>query len=185
VLKNVPVSKNGTVKVGRDGALYLSVVHQALYLGDKHPGSLVNPNQLRHNGVAVHQLRHNGVAVHECPHQFDETSCHAIFVPESNVTISLESDGVKSHFVTYKPSDEDLDTLDRVHLTSELDKEYYTKSFSEKEEVARRCAAVAKARLSKHVIEQEQKAVQEVKKVSQEHAQEAFHPMDFNFTSIM
>ena len=94
-LKSVPISTVGTVYVGHDGARYLLVIHQALFLGDKHPGSRVNPNQLRHHGLAVH----------DCPRQFDEASRHAIYVQESNVTIPLELDGVISYFESLKPTD--------------------------------------------------------------------------------
>jgi hypothetical protein len=63
-LKNVPIASIATVFIDSKGNKILLVVHQALYLGAKHAGCLVNPNQLRHNGIAVH----------DCPSQFDSLS---------------------------------------------------------------------------------------------------------------
>jgi hypothetical protein len=45
-LKNVPLASIATVFVDIKGNRILLVVHQALYLGAKHAGCLVNPNQI-------------------------------------------------------------------------------------------------------------------------------------------
>jgi hypothetical protein len=64
IVYDIPIASIATVFVDKHGNQILLVVHQAPYLGSKHAGCLVNPNQLRHNGLAVH----------DCPCQFDSAS---------------------------------------------------------------------------------------------------------------
>jgi hypothetical protein len=135
-LKNVPIASVATVFVDSNGNRILLVVHQALYLGAKHAGCLVNPNQMRNFGIAVH----------DCPSQFDSSSRHAIYSPESNTTIPLQLDGIISYFESFQPTDEDMVSLPHIVLTSVEEWDPYSNTFTEKEEVARRCAVVAKER---------------------------------------
>jgi hypothetical protein len=92
-LKNVPIASIATVFTDTNGNRILLVVHQALYLGDKHAGCLVNPNQLRSNGLAVH----------DCPSQFDSSSRHSIYSPQSNMHIPLQLDGIISYWNCVSP----------------------------------------------------------------------------------
>ena len=52
-LRNVPIATCMTATVLPTGETIILVVHQAMFLGDKHKGSLLCPNQLRYNGVRV------------------------------------------------------------------------------------------------------------------------------------
>jgi hypothetical protein len=139
-------------------------VHQALYLGAKHHGSLVNPNQLRQHGLAVD----------DCPCQFDPQSKHAIFVPESNVSIPLHLEGIISYFESFAPTDDDMEALPRVELTCAEDWEPYSIAFTEKEEEARRRASVAKWRIESQI------EVDVAKR-----SEQRLYPLDFNMESAM
>jgi hypothetical protein len=133
-LKTVPIASIATVFIDTNGNRILLVVHQALYLGDKHAGCLVNPNQLCSYSLAMH----------DCPSQFDSSSQHSIYSPQSNMHIPLQLDGIISFFESCQPTDEDMVSLPHVVLTSVDEWDPYSTTFTEKEEVARRCAVVAK-----------------------------------------
>jgi hypothetical protein len=166
-LKNVPIASIATVYVDSKGNRMLLVVHQALYLGAKHAGCLVNPNQMQNYGIAVH----------DCPSQFDSSSIRAIYSPESNMTIPLQLDGIISYFESFQPTDEEMVYLPYVVLTSVDDWDPYSNAFTEKEEVARRCAVVANERSNRMRLQEEVDRTQREKK--------PFHSIDYNFSSIM
>ena len=92
------------------GQDYLLVIHQCIFLGDAMRNSLLNPNQLRYNGVVVK----------DCPTQFDRSSSHSIHVPEHDLTIPLHLRGVISGFATRKPTLKELDDLPQVQLTRDV-----------------------------------------------------------------
>jgi hypothetical protein len=120
-LKDVPIATVATFYVDQAGNRSLLVVHQALYLGAKHHRSLVNPNQLRQHGLAVD----------DCLCQFDPRSKHAIFVPESNLSIPLHLEGIISYFESFAPTDDDMEALPWVELTCAEDWEPYSIAFTE------------------------------------------------------
>jgi hypothetical protein len=66
-IEDVPVA---TVATAYDcpitGKVYILVINEALYLGDKMRNTLLNPNQLRAHGVQVQ----------DCPKQYDLSSRH-------------------------------------------------------------------------------------------------------------
>jgi hypothetical protein len=166
-LKNVPIASISTVYVDSRGNRIPLVVHQALYLGAKHAGCLVNPNQMRNYGIAVH----------DCPSQFDSSSRHAIYSPESNMTIPLQLDGIISYFESFKPTEEEMAYLPHVVLTSVDDWDPYSNAFAEKEEVARRCAVVAKEHSNRMRLQEEVDR--------KEREKTPFLSIDYNFCSIM
>ena len=56
-ISNVPVVMVATLwEDPESGSVHILIVHQALYLGDKLYGSLLNPNQLHANGVQVEDV---------------------------------------------------------------------------------------------------------------------------------
>ena len=93
------------------GEDYLLVIHQGIYLGDELKHSLVNPNQLRANGVRVD----------DCPTQFDPRSSHSIIIDDPEVTIPLHLHGIISYFHSRKPTEEDIQCLPRITLTGTAD----------------------------------------------------------------
>ena len=50
-MTNVPIVSGGTAYDHSDGNTYILVFHEALYYGKKLEHSLINPNQIRHNGL--------------------------------------------------------------------------------------------------------------------------------------
>ena len=110
-----------------DGNEYLLVFHQSIFLGDDLQHTLVNPNQLRHNGITVQ----------DCPKQFDRNSQHCIQVPGKGLKIPLQMRGVISGFHSRLPTQEELESLPQIELTRDI---WNPKSdnFAAAEEAARR-----------------------------------------------
>ena len=106
--KSLPVGTTGTVwQDPQTGIDYLLEINQSIYMGNDMPNTLINPNQLRANGLIVD----------ECPKQFDPKSSHSIIINDSNKTIPLQLTGVVSYFPSRKPTDEEIETLERITLT--------------------------------------------------------------------
>jgi len=106
--KEFPSATVGTVWTDpNNGESYLLVIHNAIYIGDSLSHTLLNPNQMRCNGVRVD----------DCPPQFDSRSLHAIVVSDPKVTIPMELSGVISYFLSRKPTLQDLEQLERITLT--------------------------------------------------------------------
>jgi hypothetical protein len=92
------------------GETFILVVGQALYFGSKLPYALLNPNQIRANGIDVddvpHHLARNG------------NSTHSIYFPEENVRIPLDLKGCISGFNVRRPSIEEIHTCTMLTVTS-------------------------------------------------------------------
>ena len=78
----------------QNGQPYILIINEALYFGDRVDVTLLNPNQLRANGVIVEDV----------PRQFDSKSSHSIFHPTAKLRIPLSLDGISSGFVSRKPT---------------------------------------------------------------------------------
>ena len=111
------------------GKPYILIVHEALYFGDELENSLLNPNQLRDNGIRVDDV----------PRQFDKASTHSIYVPDHDLTIPLTMNGIISGFECRKPTWEEYDMNPKVVLTSNRQ---WCPSSNEFEEKERRIASV-------------------------------------------
>jgi hypothetical protein len=110
-LTDIPIATAGTVfDCPTTGASWLLVFHETLFLGARLPNSLICPNQLRDFGVTVH----------DTPKRYDPNSMHAVYVPEHKLMIPMASDGTISYFDTRLPTEDELHTLPRVQMTSEL-----------------------------------------------------------------
>jgi len=91
-VEKIPIAKVATLyRCERTGMEYILMINKALYMGDKARGTLLNPNQLRANGVTVS----------DAPKQFDKNSTHSITAnteASDMVVISLSLLGVISGF---------------------------------------------------------------------------------------
>jgi hypothetical protein len=105
------------------GRSHILVTHEALYLGDRLPETLLNPNQIRANGLRV-----EGV-----PKQFDSTLSHAIHTKKRDVHISLSLDGVISGFKSRKPTWEEYEEHPRLELISNVKWKPSSKAFAKEE----------------------------------------------------
>ena len=112
------------------GKAYILIVHEALYFGDQLMNSLLNPNQIRDNGIGVDDV----------PRQFEKTSSHSIHIPEHDLTIPLTLNGVISGFECQKPTWEEYMMNPKIELTSSRIWNPSSADFADKE---RRVAAVA------------------------------------------
>jgi hypothetical protein len=122
VLTNIPIATVGTVWTQPvTGELYLLVINQCIFFGDRLKHSLICPNQLRSHGVVVNDV----------PVQFDKSSQHAII--HEKVTIPLEMAGVVSYFETRLPRSDEIDALPQVVLTSPSDWAVYSSTIHESE----------------------------------------------------
>ena len=107
-----------------NGQPYLLIFHEALFFGDRLSHSLICPNQLRAQGLTVH----------DTPQQFDPTSTHSIQVHDPPTIIPLHLKGVVSCFPTIKPTDDDLENLPRIIMTSSATWNPCSSSFAKTEE---------------------------------------------------
>jgi uncharacterized membrane protein YgcG len=76
VMKDIPIVQAGTAfDDPNTGETIILVINQGLYFGDNLPNSLINPNQMRMNGVEVDDV----------PKHLSSKSTHSIYVPEYDV----------------------------------------------------------------------------------------------------
>jgi hypothetical protein len=110
-VKSIPIGSCATLYTcPTTGQFYNLVCHQSLYFRAKlGAASLLNPNQLRFNGVGVF----------DTPKQFDKDSLHAIVA--EGLTIPLDMLGVCSGFESRQPTDRELENCPRIDLTSDLE----------------------------------------------------------------
>ena len=106
-----------------DGQPYILIVNQALFFGSKVKTSLLNPNQLRANGLRVDDI----------PRQFEKTSTHAIHFPDSDVVIPMSLRGVMSGFESRKPTMQEVDQYPHLELTADTVWVPSSAEFSERE----------------------------------------------------
>ena len=106
------------------GNTYILIIHEALYLGEDLPDTLLTPNQLRANGLTVEDV----------PKQYDSRSGHAIYSKDAKVCIPLNLEGVISGFESRKPTWEEVELHPKVELTSNMHWKPYSEDFSHEEE---------------------------------------------------
>jgi len=89
---------------------------------------LLNPNQMRVNGVVVD----------DCPKHLaspDKPSMHSIYFPDHDVRIPLELGGVISKFITRVPTNDELEDCQWLYLTGSQEWDPYSPSFAENERI--------------------------------------------------
>jgi hypothetical protein len=109
---NVPIIQEGAAYDDPiTGQTYILVINQALYLGDELPGTLINSNQMRMNGLIV-----DDPPKHLSP---NPETAHSVFIPDYNFRIPLVMQGVISGIPICKPSEVELETCPWIPLTSD------------------------------------------------------------------
>ena len=121
-----------------DGQPYILVIHEALYFGDRVDVTLLNPNQLRANGVKVEDV----------PRQFDPKSSHSIYHPTTKLRIPLSLDGISSGFVSRKPTWAEYEQFPHIELTSPMRWDPSSDEFAKKEETCVSSVCVAEKLLA-------------------------------------
>ena len=106
-IKNVPIVTAATAwQPQRSGQVYILVFNEALWMGDMMESSLVNPNQLRHHGVRVQ----------DNPMSEDPLS---IISEDEEFGMELKMKGTIVYANTFTPSKAELESCQRIHLTSQ------------------------------------------------------------------
>ena len=130
-LKDIPITTAATVWTHETtGQSYLLLFHEALYFGDRLEKSLICTNQLREHGLTVEDV----------PRQFNRKSTHSIRVPAHDLTIPLELSGIISCFATHTPTEDELENLPQVTMTSSATWKPHSESFADAEENIRSIA---------------------------------------------
>lgn len=90
---------------------FILMIGQALYFGDKSKQTLLNPNQMRANGVIV-----DDVPRHLSP---NHSSTHSLYFSDENIRIPLELNGCISYFNVQKPTLHEIHTCTTLSLTDD------------------------------------------------------------------
>ena len=128
-IERVPV---GTCAVAYDdpvtGETTVLLYHQSLYLGEEMDINLVNPNQMRLQGIEVSDIPRY------CAKSVD-VETHSIWIPELEYRIPLFARGIMSWFPTRKPTLQELETCKCVDMMQkDVEWEPYANHLTEQEE---------------------------------------------------
>ena len=106
--KDVPIISGATAYTCQDsGQTYIIIIHEGLWLGPKLSHSLLNPNQLRFNGVSVWD------------NPFDTNN--PLSIEHDDVHIPLMISGTNIFLDTRTPTQHELDNRPHLHLTCETE----------------------------------------------------------------
>jgi hypothetical protein len=127
--KNVPVVKAVTAYDLPSGKTIILCLNQALYFGKELNNTLLNPNQMRVNGVIVD----------ECPISlsYDGRSTHSLHFPDDDIRIPFEMHGCISYFPTQLLTKNEIKKCHWIELTSDVPWDPYADEFADKELKAR------------------------------------------------
>lgn len=126
-VQNVPIVQAGTAYTHPDtGITYILVINQALYM-EGLPHTLLNPNQMRVNGIIV-----DDVPRHLAPDP--NTATHSIRVPQHNLSLPLQLKGIISYLPSRIPTDIELETCTWIELTSDCEWDPHSNTFVEHEQ---------------------------------------------------
>ena len=103
-MKNIPIVKAATGYTSLNGRDYILIVNEALYIPSLNH-SLLNPNQMRHFGIEVQDNPYS-----------DEPM--AITSPDDEFSACLLSNGTTIYLNTWCPSQQDLERLPKIVLSS-------------------------------------------------------------------
>ena len=106
-VRSIPIVSGATTYYHPNGKAFILIINEALYYGSKLDHSLINPNQLRHNGIGFWD------------NPYDHTHKLAIEVYDRDVEIPLYYQGTKLIFESTVPTEMELNTLPHLILTSD------------------------------------------------------------------
>ena len=107
-LLNVPIVSGATAwTCPSTRVTYILVLNESLYYGTKLDHTLLNPNQIRHNGVDFWD------------NPYDKERALSIQV-DRGPTISLEFVGIKLQFESKVPTNEELNNCEHIEITSSV-----------------------------------------------------------------
>ena len=106
-VRQVPIVSGATKYDHPSGQSYILIINEALFYGRKMDHSLINPNQVRHGGVGFWD------------NPYDYNHKLGMEVYENDMNIPMEYQGTKLVFKTSVPTEQELNTLPHITLTSE------------------------------------------------------------------
>lgn len=123
-VRNIPIATCATAydHPGLQETIIL-LFHEALYFGKAMEHSLLNPNQIRDNGITVDC----------CPRQYDKSSLHAIYVKNEDISLPFKMHGCISYLPTRLPTRKELDQCRYIEMTSERKWDPYSEGFQDVE----------------------------------------------------
>jgi hypothetical protein len=126
-MEDIPIVQAGTAYDNPNtGETVILIINQGLYFGDSLPITLLNPNQIRSNGIKV-----DDVPKHVARDPAKAT--HSIYIPEHDFRIPLSMKGVISCLPVRKPTIKEIETCRWILLTSEVDWDPHSDDFAENE----------------------------------------------------
>jgi hypothetical protein len=123
---------------------FILVINQGLYFGDNLPNSLINPNQMRANGLEVddvpkHLLRD------------PSKSTHSIYIPEHDIRLPLAMRGVISYVTIRKPTIQEMESCKWINLTAEAEWDPHFNAFEENEKQAHENEQIVMDPIDRHI----------------------------------
>ena len=107
-MTNIPIVSGATAWTdSRDNTTYILIFHESLYYGTKLDHSLINPNQVRNNGIDFWD------------NPFDRSHQIGIEI-DQGPSIPLKFEGTKLSFTSRAPTDAELSSCQHIEMTSLL-----------------------------------------------------------------
>jgi len=101
--------------------MIIGVFHQCLYFGSQMEESLINPNQLRANGLVIDT----------CPKQYSNgKSLHGIYYEEDDMYIPFRMHGCTSYFSSRLPTQKEIAECQQIVFTLEEPWDPYSQTFA-------------------------------------------------------
>lgn len=113
------------------GETYIIIFNESLYLGDALDNTLMNPNQVRANGLVVDDVPKH--LSHD-----PNNATYSIYEPQEDLRIPLQLKGVISYFPSRYPSEREMETCKWIEFTSSEERNPDSSSFSSDEEQCER-----------------------------------------------
>ena len=129
-MQDVPIVQAGTAYDNPEtGETLILIINQGLYFGEGLPVSLLNPNQMRYNGVEVDDIPKHLA-------RDPSKATHSIYFPEHDIRIPLTMRGVISCLPVRKPTVQEVESCRWINLTSDADWDPHSNDFAENEKKA-------------------------------------------------
>jgi hypothetical protein len=111
VMTDIPIVKAAVAyDDATTGETYILIINQALYFGNLLPHILLNPNQLRANGIIVNDIP---------KHLSHGTSSHSIDFTTEGIKLPLLLKGIISYLPVRMPTQEEVDQGITLEITAE------------------------------------------------------------------
>ena len=129
-MQDIPIVQAGTAYDDPNTReTIILIINQGLYFGDSLPVTLLNPNQMRMNGLEV-----DDVPKHLAKDPSKTT--HSIYIPEQDIRIPLSMRGVISCLPVRLPTVHEIENCRWVTLTSDMEWDPHSKDFEANEQKA-------------------------------------------------